>query len=33
VLIVDKRRRTISEKVLKETAAEEAKIETGLCNQ
>jgi hypothetical protein len=33
VLMVDKWRRTVSEKVLREMAAEEAKTETGLWNQ
>jgi len=31
--MVDKRRRTVSEKLLRETAAEEAETETGLWNQ
>jgi hypothetical protein len=33
VLMVDKRRRTVSEKVLRKTVAEEVKTEIGLWNQ
>jgi hypothetical protein len=33
VLMVDKRCRTVSGKLLRETAAEEVKTEAGLCNQ